>query len=200
MGIMPPAQRHCQIRVETYGEAAHSGHWGNRKPNAIDILAHLIIDIVDLANLERGTSINTGIVEGGGKINIVADHASARFDVRFMNASELERVKTALSKLSKQYSATCELLPMFPPMNATDVTKELMATVTRAGKSIGRKVTYQERGSASDGNMFAAEGLAVLDGFGCKGYDHHTVKERMFKSSIKKQADLLAAVVQEIAR
>ena len=182
------------------GEAAHSGHWGNRKPNAIDILARLITDIVDLANLEQGTSINTGTIQGGTKINIVADHATAQFDIRYLHTSELERVKAALSKLAKHYNATCELLSMFPPMTATEATKELMETVTHAGKSIGRTVTFQERGSASDGNMFAAEGLAVLDGFGCKGQYHHTTKERMFKSSIKKQADLLAAVIQEFTQ
>jgi len=188
----------AELQVETYGKAGHSGHWGNRRTNAIDVLASLITNIVGLANLEQGTSINTGIVEGGGKINIVADHASARFDMRFVHATELERVKKALHKLSKHYGATCELIPMFPPMTATAATKKLMDDVSRAGESIGRTVTFQERGSASDGNMFAAEGLAVLDGFGCKGYDHHTIKERMFKASIKKQADLLAAVVQEV--
>jgi glutamate carboxypeptidase len=189
-----------EIRVESFGEAAHSGHWGNRKPNAIDILARLITDIVALANLEQGTSINTGIVQGGTKINIVADHAVAQFDIRYLHAVELARIKAALHKLSKQYGATCELVTMFPPMTATNATKELMKTVSRAGKTVGRNVTFQERGSASDGNMFAAEGLAVLDGFGCKGQYHHTIKERMVKSSVKKQADLLAAAIEEITK
>jgi glutamate carboxypeptidase len=189
-----------EIRVETFGEAAHSGHWGNRKPNAIDILARLITDIVALADLEQGTSINTGIVQGGTKINIVADHAAAQFDIRYLHTSELARVKAALHKFAKQYGATCELVTMFPPMTATDATKGLMETVVRAGKTIGRNVTFQERGSASDGNMFAAEGLAVLDGFGCKGQYHHTIKERMVKSSIEKQSDLLAAAIEEITK
>jgi glutamate carboxypeptidase len=59
-------------------------------------------------------------------------------------------------------------------------------------------VVFEERGSASDGNAMASLGVGVVDGFGVKGYGHHTHDERMVKASIKRQAALLASVIKQI--
>jgi glutamate carboxypeptidase len=128
----------AEIYIETYGEAGHSGHWGNRRINAIDTLARLITEVVSLADLERGTTINAGIVQGGGKINIVADHAFACFDVRYTQHDELDRVKRALTGLAELFAAECRLTPLFPPMTPTQKTQELTQAVIRAGQRIGR--------------------------------------------------------------
>jgi glutamate carboxypeptidase len=188
----------AMIQLMTYGEAGHSGHWGNRRTNAIDILAHTIIDVVSFADLSRGTSINTGTVSGGSKINIVADSAQANFDMRYTQADEIQRVEKALAEVVHKYNAKCVFSLLMPPMYPNRDTHAVKQAIEKAGLRIGRKVAFEARGSASDGNLFADYGLAVIDGFGCKGFDHHTLKERAVTSSIVTQADLLSATLLEL--
>lgn len=188
----------ARLGIVTKGRAGHSGHWAQRYPNAIDALVPLVTATVALADLEAGTTINTGLIRGGEKINIVADKAQAFFDLRYKTKREYERVEQALHKLCAESGAKGVIEPLFPPLEPNKKTMVLMRLVEDAGKSIGRKITFHSRGSASDGNWMSECGLGVLDGFGTKGYDHHTVKERMLKSSVLRQSKLLKATIERI--
>jgi len=186
------------LTLKTLGQAGHSGHWVQKRVNAIDVMAQLITDIVSLADTAKGTTINTGLIKGGSKINIVAYQAEAQFDIRYSSATDFKRVCKKIQLLSQACGAKYKIDALFPPMATTEQTKSFMKIIEKAGKKIGRNVTFESRGSASDGNWLSACGLGVIDGLGAKGYDHHTTKERMDKRSIVKQANLITAIIQEL--
>jgi glutamate carboxypeptidase len=188
----------AQLSVVATGEAGHSGHWANRRRNAIDVLAECITHIISLADLSRGTSINTGYITGGGKLNIVAERAEAQFDIRYAKAREVERLENELRALSMHRSITYTLTQHFEPMEPNAKTEAFIQLIERAAKTTGQKVTFETRGSASDGNSMATAGIGVVDGFGVKGYEHHTHNEKMVKESLAKRARLLGAVVKQI--
>jgi glutamate carboxypeptidase len=188
------------LTIVCHGEAGHSGYWGNRRTNAIDVLAGHITSIVGLANLQQGTSINTGVVSGGGKINVVADRAEAQFDIRYISTKELDRIEEFVQASCKKSNSDYKLDRLFGPMNLSSKTRHLMYHLQQAGDKVGQKIVFERRGSASDGNLMSSLGLGVVDGFGAKGYDHHTKKERMLKSSLSMRAALLSATIESITK
>ena len=70
---------HCAIK----GVAAHSGGFFTEGRSAIEELAHKIRALHALTDLNRGTTINVGLVSGGQSVNTVAAEAACDIDIRY---------------------------------------------------------------------------------------------------------------------
>nr|WP_203587082.1 M20/M25/M40 family metallo-hydrolase [Actinospica acidiphila] len=81
------------------GSEAHAGLDPASGASAVDELAYQILRLAELRDLEAGTSLNVGVVEGGTRSNVTAGRASAHLDVRVASAAEQDRITRALADL-----------------------------------------------------------------------------------------------------
>ncbi|ENA0609333.1 M20 family metallopeptidase [Enterobacter bugandensis] len=182
------------------GVAAHAGNDPEKGRSAITALANSIIAINALADVERGTTLNVGVIHGGSAANVVADRAVAELDVRFWENDEYDRVDLALNALCEKGFAdgvTTALTRVNhkPAMAASEATQALMKQVEAAGEAEGIAITWQAVGGGSDANHTAALGIPTLDGLGPIGAGFHSPAEWLDKASIAPRIRLLKRVV-----
>src|SRR5208282_4129548 len=74
------------LRVK--GVAAHAGLDPGKGHSAILELARQITALSKLNDLERGISVNAGVIRGGTRTNVIAAEATAEIDVRIKRAKQ----------------------------------------------------------------------------------------------------------------
>lgn len=183
-----------------HGVAAHAGNDPDKGRSAITALAHSILAVNALADREKGTTLNPGIISGGSAANVVADSATLELDVRFRENDEYIRVDTALQALCEKglpegVTATLTCVTYKPAMAASEATHNLMRKVEMAGQEEGIPITWQAVGGGSDANHTAALGIPTLDGFGPIGAGFHSPAEWLDTGSIAPRIRLLRRVV-----
>ncbi len=184
------------------GVESHAGLDPDAGASAVHELAGLIPAVVALADRERGTTVNVGVVTGGSGRNVVAGVATCEVDVRIQDPAEEERVVAALESLAVE-DGRCTLEVVVdrnrPPMNPGDRTEEVLGLLRRVGADLGETVATQAVGGASDGNFIAALGLPVVDGLGGIGGGPHARHEHITVSGLPRQTALMAGLVELLA-
>jgi glutamate carboxypeptidase len=187
--------------LQVEGRAAHAGSQPELGISAINELAHQIIYLENLADLEQGTTINVGVVKGGTRSNVIAAHAEAEIDLRVWTPQEAERIETALENLQPA-AAGVELRVVGemnrPPMEHTEAIVELFHWVQKIGENLGLAIQEGSTGGGSDGNFTAALGVPTLDGLGAMGDGAHAVHEHILVSHLAPRTGLLAAILVEL--
>ena len=185
------------------GIASHAGNFPEAGRSAIHELAHFVVALTNLADKEKGTTMNVGIISGGDAANIVADKASAVLDIRFWQNDDYERVKKAMNEMmAKSFTpdvkVTMECNAECPAMFPSQAMEEFMKLVEKSGEAVGVKVIWQAAGGGSDGNHIAVLGTPVLDAFGPTGGNFHSPKEYLEIDSITPRINLLKHVLTSI--
>ncbi len=188
------------FRVDIEGKAAHAGNDYLRGVNANLEAAHKLIAIQGLTDLERGTTVNVGRVEGGIGANTISPSASLVVDVRYTAPAEAERVVARLGEIAAasyvpSSRATLSGRIQRPVMVETDATRAFVELVSAAS---GGVVRAEKRGGVSDANLVAAVGVPTLDGLGPIGGKDHTVEEYMVTQSLFDRIELLAKVLARL--
>ncbi len=183
------------------GVEAHAGLDPSAGASAITALAHLVLDIVGLNDMARGTSVNVGLISGGTRKNVVAGAALAGIDVRIETPEEAERIDEALGDLDPRDDRV--RLAMSggwnrPPMVRTEATAALFSLARRIGEGIGLDIGEVAVGGGSDGNFAAALGRPVLDGLGAVGGGAHARDEHASASAMPERAALAAGLLSAL--
>ncbi|BCS89744.1 M20 family metallopeptidase [Pseudodesulfovibrio sediminis] len=184
--------------VTATGQAAHAGHCPVPRPSAIVALAHKITAMEKLNGYDDGTTLNSGVIEGGVGPNTVAAHATARVETRFTSPAHRAHVWAAINDIvnSTEVDGTAcnvEIVIERPPMMETEANLGLYSVVEASARELGMDVRPNFRGGGSDANIISEIGIPVLDGLGPFGGKLHTVDEYMFADSMMHSA-LLTAV------
>ncbi len=191
--------------LEVEGVAAHSGEDFTRGANSIVELAHHIIALHELSDPGKGSTVNIGKVSGGGKVNIVPDHAIAEIDVRMDSLAELERIITAIERqVSMKYISGTKVWlkggKQRPPWEkGLPGTLRLYEMAKEIAQRLGFDISQNFSGGGSDGNFTAALGVATLDGLGPVGWNYHTASEYVEKGSFLPRTSLLAGLIYRLA-
>lgn len=173
--------------IDLGGKAAHAGNHYTDGINANLAAAHLTVALTQLTDLDSGTTVNVGKIEGGRSANTISPHASLVVEARFTQATERERILTAfeqdnltplcnLAGIRLSVSGGLQRDVMLPSPEQT----ELLAHIENV---LGAPLKTEQRGGVSDANTISAVGVATLDGFGPFGDGDHTVLERASKAS-----------------
>ena len=85
-----------QFRLEITGVPSHSGVDFSAGHSAVRELAWQIDQISALTDLERGTTLNVGVVAGGTQSNVVPASAWAEIDLRVTAVADADAVKREL--------------------------------------------------------------------------------------------------------
>ena len=187
--------------VEVEGKAAHAGVEPRKGRSAILELAHLILELHALTDLDAGASVNVGVIEGGTTPNVVAARASARVDVRATTLDQAKRLEAAIRDLHPHLAdVRLTVRGGFnrPPMERTPAVAQLFESARAIGRTMGLELGEGSTGGGSDGNFTAALGVPTLDGLGIAGSGAHASHEHIDLDSLPERAALLATLLMDL--
>jgi glutamate carboxypeptidase len=203
-GALKTSRKGCgEYDLVVHGVAAHAGVDPSKGASAIRELARQILVIETLQDLERGISLNVGIVEGGSRVNVVAERARARIDARAPARADADRIDAAMRALTPHLRGTrLEITGGFgrPPMERTPGVARMFEVAQAAGRELGLDVQEGSTGGGSDGNFCAALGLPTLDGLGAVGDGPHAIHEHVIVSELVPRAALIATILANLTR
>jgi glutamate carboxypeptidase len=190
-------------RVSITGRSAHAGVDHEKGINAIEELAHQILAIQRFTDYAAGTTVNVGVVDGGTRSNVVPEEATARVDVRVVNAAEAERIDEKMRGLKPHLDGARIQISggvNRPPMNRTPEIASLFGQAEVLAVGMGLHIAEAGSGGGSDGNFTAALGVPTLDGLGVVGDGGHANHEHVVLASMPERAALLAAMIRRGGR
>ena len=183
--------------VRVHGKAAHSGLDPTGGASAIHELMHVVQRLHAITDLERGVTVNVGVVRGGSRVNVIAAEAEAEVDVRILSASDGEAIAEtihAMRALTPGTSLEIEGGIQIPPLERTARNRLLWQAATEAGGRLGMDLTEDISGGASDGNTTSLY-TATLDGLGSRGDGAHANHEHVEIESLVERAALVAELL-----
>jgi glutamate carboxypeptidase len=190
-----------QYHLHVTGVAAHAGVDPAKGVSAIRELARQILDLERLHDLERGVSVNAGVVAGGTRPNVVAAEALAVVDVRAPSLADAAAVDAAFRGLRPHLpGARLTVTGGFerPPMERSAGVAALYAHAQAAAAALGQTVAEGGTGGGSDGNFTAALGVPTLDGLGAIGDGAHALHEHVEIARIVPRTALLAVLLARL--
>lgn len=188
-----------RFRLEVEGVAAHSGIDFARGHSAIVELAAQIEAISKIG--DSALTLNPGLIGGGTRVNVVADHAWIELDVRVSSKSDQKKVKAGLRRLRvRDKGCKLRLLGGWnrPPMERSAASAALFRRAQSLAAEMGIALEEASTGGASDGNFTAALGVPTLDGMGAVGAGAHAPGEHCLRRYLAPRAALLAAMILEL--
>ena len=193
------------INVEVKGRASHAGGAPELGRNAAMELAHQMLQLVKLANADKGTTINFTIVKSGDRKNVIPDYAVADADIRALVSEEFDRVERELpeaakNKLIPETVVTTTLTRTFPIMPQNAQTDALAAMAQRIYGEIGRTLTLGGSGGAADSSLSAGVFKPTLDGLSLIGGNAHTDREFAVVDSMVPRFYLLTRMIMDLGK
>jgi glutamate carboxypeptidase len=188
-----------EYTVRVRGSAAHAGLEPEKGQSAIVELARQIVRIATFTEMKRGLTVNPGVLRGGTRTNVVAEHAECEVDVRIAKLADADRVEKKFRSL-KPFNRRCQLEVSGgvnrPPMERSKAVAALFKLAQQAGGELGLNLTEVTVGGGSDGNFTAALGIPTLDGLGAVGDGAHARHEFVVTTEISRRTALLARLIE----
>jgi glutamate carboxypeptidase len=194
----------CNYHLIVAGKAAHAGRAFHEGANAVAGAAILAARLHALNGRREGVTVNVARIAGGGPLNVVADNAVVRFNVRVPDAAAADWIEAAVREIAAE--------PPFPgltldlhggmtrapkPMDASQ--SALFEAVRQTGALLGQALEWKPSGGVCEGNNLHAAGLPNIDTLGVLGGDIHSDQEFAWPASFVERAQLSALILCKIA-
>lgn len=185
--------------VRVRGKASHAGVDFQAGASAVVELARQIERIAGFTELERGITVNPGVIAGGTRSNVVAAGASAEVDIRVRRLKDvpgLEKKFRALKPFDRRCTIEVSGGLNRPPMERSAGIARLFRMARKLAREMGVELEESQTGGGSDGNFTAALGVPTLDGLGGVGEGAHAANESIL---IDRMADRTALIAKLLA-
>ena len=126
--------------VAVKGRAAHAGVDFGNGASAVLELARQLEKIAGFTDLDRGLTVNPGVISGGTRSNVIAAEAQAYVDIRIQKSKDfagLDRKFQGLKPVDKRCSITVTGGLNRPPMERSAGTVALYRTAQRVAAWYG---------------------------------------------------------------
>ncbi len=187
---------HFKLHVQ--GVAAHAGVDFQNGHSAVLEMAKLVQKVSAFSDLQRGLTVNAGVIHGGTRSNVVAAECSAEIDVRIVKAGDATRLERAFYAL-KPTDKACKLTVSGginrPPMERKSGTIKLFEHAKQLAFALNIALQEASTGGGSDGNFTAALGVPTLDGMGAVGAGAHAAHEHVVAKHLVERTALLAGMI-----
>lgn len=180
--------------LRAQGRAAHAGNDHQLGVNAIEELAHHILEIQSWTDYEKGTTLSCGTIKGGTTSNVVPEFAEMEIDVRVQLASEADRITEKMKSLRPVLPGALLYLEGGVdkyPMERTASTEKLFRHAQEQARLENFEVGEKGVGGTSDGNFCSFVGTPVLDGLGPVGDGAHASHEHIVIDEIPRRTALI---------
>ena len=193
------------MRAEFTGKPAHSGANYEKGASAIVDLGHKIPKLQGLTDLEKGITVNVGLIGGGQTVNTVAPHAWCEIDLRYVTAAQRREMVEAIRKIIETpivegTGAKLTIKGEFLPLEGTDESQKLFQTYREAAAGFGIATIAEFTGGCADSGFTAAQGTPTLCSVGPIGGMAHTPDEFLEVESLVPAAQILALSVMRAAK
>ncbi|MGW7293109.1 M20 family metallopeptidase [Streptomyces xiamenensis] len=188
--------------VTAAGVEAHAGLDPTKGASAVHGLAEVVGQLTAAADLERGTSVNIGMISGGTARNVIAGRAECLIDIRVTDRAEAERMDTVLAGLyatDPRVTLTVSGEWNRPPMTPGPAGRELFALADAVATAIRGPLAELHVGGGSDANYVAALGRPVLCGMGATGDGAHARHEHVIAADIPDRTAVTAGTLLRLA-
>lgn len=186
------------------GKAAHAGRAFQEGANAVAGGAMIAARLHALNGQREGVTVNVAKISGGGALNVVAENAVVRFNVRVPDAQSSAWIEEMVRKIAAEPpfpGLTLELhggMTRAPkPMDASQTA--LFEAVRETGALLGQSIEWKASGGVCEGNNLHAAGLPNIDTLGVLGGDIHSDGEFAWPASFVERAQLSALILCKIA-
>ncbi|WP_441278709.1 M20 family metallopeptidase [Tardiphaga sp. 172_B4_N1_3] len=189
------------MRFEVFGKAAHSGNNFSVGISAIGELAHKIVQIHALTDMDKGITLNVGLVSGGQSVNTTAPHAEGEIDFRYIDPADRATIMDAIEKIiatstvpgtTAKLHINGEFLPLVQDAAAKTMFEAYQAAAVDSGLTT---LTGEFAGGCADSGFTASVGTPTLCGLGPVGGNVHTDLEWLDIESIVPRAQTLARAI-----
>ncbi|MGR9106393.1 MAG: M20 family metallopeptidase [Gammaproteobacteria bacterium] len=186
-----------RFTVTVTGKAAHAGLNPEQGASAILELSHVIQRLFALNDVERGITVNVGMIDGGLRANVIAPESKAIVDVRVLTAKDAAEVEHAIRNLqpvTPGVNLHIEGRIGRPPLEPTEANRRLWTLARELAKSLDWELEEGTAGGGSDGNTTSLYN-ATLDGLGAVGDGAHARHEFVDLSKMPERTALLALLL-----
>jgi glutamate carboxypeptidase len=196
------------VLLRVTGRASHAGQAPELGRNALDELAHQILQTRDLSDPSVGLKMNWTVASAGTVRNIIPASAQAMADVRVQRVSDWEvierRVRERVAKtLVPDTKVEVIVERRRPPLQPTAGSRTLAAHAVRVYAEIGKPlaVSAEGNGGGTDAAIAALDTrAAVIERFGLHGFGSHSNDaEYILLSSIEPRLYLLTRMIMDVA-
>lgn len=178
------------------GLGSHAGNAPYKGANANIAAMRFALAAAGLADVEKGTTVNPGVIQGGTAPNIISDHCVVKLDTRYWNNEDDKYLDESIMKLAQavwapRVTQTIERVSHSNSMPLSEATKGLVADITKAAELEGFKIDWVDAGGASDGNHMAEAGIPVIDGCGPAGGEFHCDREFLRLDTVEERIRMI---------
>jgi glutamate carboxypeptidase len=187
------------------GKAAHSGGNFTEGISAIEELARKIQAIHALTDLERGVTLNVGLVSGGQSVNTVAPWAEGQIDLRYVRPEDRDDIMAKIGAIIGQSyvpgtRAELTIRGEFLPLTQTPAAKRLFELYVGAAAASGFKTEGEFTGGCADSGFTAAVGAPTICAVGPVGGKAHSPDEFLRLDSLVPRAQACARTILQLDR
>ncbi|MCO6418502.1 M20 family metallopeptidase [Siccirubricoccus sp. KC 17139] len=185
---------------EIEGKAAHSGGNFEAGISAIEELARKIQAIHALTDLQRGITLNVGLVSGGQSVNTVAPWAQGQIDLRYVEPADRDEVMTKIEAIiAKSFvpgtKAKLTIRGEFLPLTQSPAAAKLFEMYRGAASESGLAITGEFSGGCADSGFTAAVGAPTICAVGPVGGKAHSPEEYLEVASLVPRAQAAARAI-----
>jgi glutamate carboxypeptidase len=197
-GLLKTARKGVgEVEIIVHGRASHAGLAPQDGVNAVHELAQQITRLQKWNDSRRGISVNADVIEGGTRVNVIAERARAVIDLRALRLADMRSLEKRLHALRPiNRGARLEIRGGF---NRAPMERKVSAALFVRAKSLAAQMDLSigecVAGGGSDGNLTAALGIPTLDGLGAVGDGAHSTSEHVIVKTMPERAALLAALL-----
>jgi glutamate carboxypeptidase len=191
--------------VVVRGKAAHAGRDFHSGRNAITALSKFLISAESLTDIEKGISVNIGLITGGHASNIVPDLAIASIDVRVKTIEDQTYIQESFKKLAEAsnqqegISLVLHELRSRAPKPFDEKNENLFKALDQCASTFGYQLQSRPSGGVCDGNTLSESGLATIDTLGAIGGNIHTPEEYIDINSLTERTKLISYFFIQLA-
>ena len=197
-----------QVKLEVKGRSSHAGSAPEDGRNALTELSHQIIQLKDLGDQAKGTTVNWTLAKAGEKANIIPDLATAEADMRYSDVSENARVMADAERISKNSlipdtQITLTLNKGRPPLAKNEGSESLAKTARQLYGQIDKTIEPIAMRFGTDAGYAYVPGSAkpaVLETMGVVGAGLHADNEYIELSSVAPRLYLTVAMIRELSQ
>ena len=186
------------------GKAAHAGRAFDEGRNAVAGAAIIAAALHGLNGQRDGVSVNVAKISGGGPLNVVADSAVVRWNVRVPDQAAADWIMEQIDRLAAAPPFDGLSLHLHggftrPPKPMDAAQTALFEAVRQTGALLGQTIAWKPSGGVCEGNNLHAAGLPNIDTLGVRGGDIHSGQEFAWPDSFVERAQLSALILCKLA-
>ena len=182
------------------GKAAHSGGNFTDGISAIEELARKVQALHAMTDLERGITVNVGLVSGGQSVNTVAPWAEGQIDLRYVTPPDRDDAMAMITSVIERSfvpgtKAELNVRGEFLPLVQTQASKRLFELYVQSAADTGFAADGEFTGGCADSGFTAAVGTPTICAVGPVGGKAHSPEEFLRLDSLVPRAQACARAI-----